>query len=97
MKAQLELLPGVRRSDPSTSLEAANSMVEGAALHRAKILAVLGDGVARMYVEIADVCGLDPVAVARRLSELHRFGAIRRLSQTRITPSGRPAHLWEAV
>ena len=95
---QLDLvIPGARRSDPETSLAAANSMLEGAADHRAKILAVLADGIARTYVEIADVCGLDPVAVARRLSELHRLGAIRRRAETRLTPTGRPAHLWEAA
>lgn len=97
MSAQLDLLPGVRRSDPETSLVAANSMVEGAADHRAKILAVLADGCPRTYVEIAEDCGLDPIAVARRMAELLRLGQVRRLSRTRLTPSGRPARVWEAA
>lgn len=95
---QLDLvIPGVRRSDPTTSRDAANSMLEGAAAHRAKILAVLSDGKPRTYVEIADAAGLDPIAVARRLAELHRLGAIRRLTGTHLTPSGRAARLWESV
>ena len=91
---QLALLPGVRRSDVETSVEAANGMVEGAAAHRAKILAALSDGSARTYVEIAAVAGLEPVAVARRLSELARLGQVQRLSETRLTPSGYKARLW---
>jgi len=93
---QLALLPGVRRVDPETSVEAANGMIDGAAAHRAKILAALADGIARTYVEIADVCGLDPIAVARRMSELGRLGQVQRLVETRLTPSGYKARLWRA-
>lgn len=89
-------LPGVRRSDPETSLEAANGMIEGAADHRAKILVALSDGIARTYVEIADVCGLEPIAVARRMSELARLGQVQRLQEKRPTPSGYQARLWRA-
>lgn len=91
------VIPGVRRTDPSTSLDAANSMLAGAAAHRAKILAVLQDGVPRTYVEIADACGLEPIAVARRMAELLRLGQVRRLGATRPTPSGCKAKLWEAA
>jgi predicted transcriptional regulator len=95
---QLDLvIPGVRRSDPETSLAAANSMLAGAADHRAKILAVLQDGIPRTYVEIAEACGLDPIAVARRMSELAKLGQVRRLAATKPTPSSRAAHLWEAA
>lgn len=98
MKAeQLDLvIPAVRRSDPETSVDAANGMIEGAADHRAKILAALADGIARTYVEIAAVCRLEPIAVARRMSELARLGQVQRLQEKRPTPSGHEARLWRA-
>lgn len=102
MSDQLALLeddadPRARRTDPETSHVAAATMREGAAAHRAKIHAVLTDGIPRTYVEIAEACGLDPIAVARRMLELVRLNRVVRLRETRPTPSGRPAHLWMAA
>lgn len=102
MTEQLVLLdeavaPIARRTDPETSKIAAVTMREGAAHHRALIAAVLADGVARTYVEIGEACGLNPIAVARRMVELLRLGQVVRLPATRRTPSGRAAHLWRAA
>ena len=99
MSAQLSVFdaPLARRRDPATSHIAAASMQAGAAAHRALILAVLRDGLPRTYVEIASATRLDPIAVARRMAELLRAGLVRRLPETRLTPSGRPAHLWKAA
>ena len=46
-----------------------------------------------IYTEIAADTGLQPVAVNRRYHELRQLGHAVRLKETRMTPSGRPAHV----
>jgi len=72
-------------------------MQDGAAHHRQVILHAMRGKPAMTYVEIATVAHLNPIATARRMSELLRMGSVQRLQETRLTPSGRPAHLWEAI
>lgn len=64
--------PAARRRDPETSKAAALKAVDFVALHRARILAVL-DQPGTIY-DLAERCGLDRVAIARRLPELAREG-----------------------
>lgn len=88
-------VPLARGDDPKTSKLAAASMVEGALKHRALIVDALGyPSKPLTYCEIAERTGLDPVAVNRRLASMRREGLVRRLDETRETPSGRLAHLY---
>jgi len=104
MSEQLALLeeavaPIARRADPVTSKIAAATMREGAALQRAQVLAALerrGDAGA-IYTDLAVDTGLAPVAIDRRLPELRTLGLAIRLPETRLTPSGRPAHVHRAT
>lgn len=86
-----------RSSDPETSKIAACSMAEGAKRQREEIYwALLRAGIPLTYEEIAQRSGLDPVQVGRRLSEMlnpEKDGRVERLNETRLTTTGRPAHL----
>lgn len=62
-----------RRKDPETSQIAAGKVREFAAGHYARIMAALRDGPGT-YVEIAQRCGLERHAVARRLPEMASLG-----------------------
>lgn len=62
-----------RRRDPETSQEAAGKVKAFAANHFNRIAAALREGPAT-YVEIADRCGLERHAVARRLPEMGHLG-----------------------
>lgn len=62
-----------RRRDPETSQEAAGKVKAFAANHFNRIAAALREGPAT-YVEIADRCGLERHAVARRLPEMRHLG-----------------------
>lgn len=64
----IDLAPKARRRDPSTSHAAAAKAGSFAVNHRNRIMAVLHG---RMTIkDIAAKCGLDHVAVARRMPEL---------------------------
>lgn len=67
-------LPAARRRDPETSKAAALKAANFAAVHRARILAVL-ERPGTIY-DLAERCGLDRVAIARRLPELARDGLV---------------------
>ena len=94
---QLALRLRAHHHDPQTSRDAAASMRDGAAHHRHAILHAMRGKAPMTYVEIATIAHLNPIATARRMSELLRMGSVQRLPQTRLTPSARPAHLWEAL
>jgi len=87
--------PRARARDPETSQTAAQGARAAAAAHRARILAWLeAQGpVGGTYTEIAAGVFLEPVQVDRRLVDLRRTGHLVRLSTTRRTPSGCPAHV----
>jgi predicted ArsR family transcriptional regulator len=94
----LHTIPASRSTDPGNSHAAGASMVMTAATHRSQIWAALHRCGPMGRYEIAEVTGLDPVAVARRLSELVGQGLCRR-SKTRqeMTPSGRMGSVWKVA
>jgi predicted ArsR family transcriptional regulator len=94
----LEMIPASRSTDPHTSHAAGQSMTMAAATHRSLIRQALHNCGPMGRYELAEVTGLDPVAVARRLAELVGQGLCRR-SDTKheTTPSGRQGSVWEAT
>lgn len=66
-----------RKRDPETSQRAASKVRDFAAGHYAKIMHALRDGGPGTYREIADRCGLERHAVARRLGEMSNLGVYR--------------------
>lgn len=65
-----------RRGDPATSQEAASKVREFAANHYNLIAAALRDAPGT-YTEIAERCGLERHAVARRLPEMGHLGVTK--------------------
>jgi predicted ArsR family transcriptional regulator len=94
----LDTIPASRRTDPGNSHAAGQSMVMAAASHRSLIWSALKHAGPMGRFEIAEVTGLDPTAVARRLAELVGQGLCRR-SKTKheTTPSGRQGSVWETT
>ena len=100
------IVPRARRTDPETSHEAAESMVEGAASQRAEILRVLRDdhelwmwspSCGMTADELDEYIGWRATTAGRRLIELQRLGLVRRTTEKRPTRSGRAAFVWVAV
>lgn len=71
-----------RRSDPATSQRAASKVRQFDSGHFALIMEALAQGPAN-FKEIAERCGLERHAVARRLPELRDAGKVRRTDQER--------------
>jgi predicted ArsR family transcriptional regulator len=94
----LERIPASRSTDPHTSHAAGQSMTTAAATHRSLIWNALKHAGPMGCYELAEVTGLDPVAIARRLAELVGQGLCRR-SETKheTTPSGRQGSVWETT
>lgn len=67
-----------RSRDPETSQRAGRNARQFAAGHFALILDALADDVGRTYKQIAERCGLEQHAVARRLKEMEAAGLVRR-------------------
>lgn len=74
--------PRARRTDPQTSQRAGRNARQFAAGHAALILEALASG-AGTFRELAQRCGLEPHAVARRLKELEAAGKVRRTAEER--------------
>ena len=72
-----------RTSDPITSKVAGEKTKEFRARHIAKIWNCLKDHGNKTYKEIAEVTGLEPVAVARRRKEMEENRLIEVLKETR--------------
>jgi predicted ArsR family transcriptional regulator len=83
-----------RTDDPATSKDAARQSHGLASEHRRQILAALEGGVELTAGEIAVRCGLTSLQVSRRMAELRSDGEIVATTNTRPTPSGRPAQVW---
>jgi hypothetical protein len=94
VSVQLDLLtqPAARRTDPATSHVAAAQVRFAAGSHRALILAALERASRRgaTHRELAELTGLHPVQVDRRLIELRRLERAVRLTEIRGEP---PAHV----
>jgi len=74
MQTELTFEPvRARKRDPETSKEAAGKVRNFAAGHYALIMDALRKGPGT-YVEIAERCGLERHAVARRLKEMESLG-----------------------
>lgn len=69
--------PRARRTDPATSHRAARNARQFATGHFALILGALESGPGT-FKEIAERCGLERHAVARRLPELQQAGRVKR-------------------
>lgn len=86
-----------RRSDPSTSHEAARRVREFASGHAATILSCLKDHGPLTVDEIAKHTPLLAHQINKRLPELQRSGLVVPTGETRLSASGRPERVWRAV
>jgi predicted transcriptional regulator len=75
--------PLSRRSDPATSHQAADRAASFAGKHRALIWNALIDNGPRTPRELADITGMDYVAIQRRGAEMERAGLITRGPEVR--------------
>lgn len=91
--------PRARRTDPSTSHQAAESVVESAAVQRAAILRVLKKSPKGLTNDELDTFfGWRTGTASRRTSELYEAGEIqRREGDERPTATGRPAQINRAL
>ena len=85
-----------RRGDPSTSHAAAEAAQSLAQVHVERILRSLevGEGTAET---IGDRCGLDNVAVCRRLAAMERQNMVARTGRKERQRNNRPAEVWEKI
>lgn len=76
--------PRARRSDPATSHDAAERARAFTAKHEATIFGAISDAgdTGATYKEIAKATGMEPVAVARRLSAMGARGLIERSAKS---------------
>ena len=74
-----------RTHDPQTSVLAAQRALAFRESHEARICRMLSafGGIGATYREIAHACGMEPVAVARRLKGMEARGMICRSGHTR--------------
>lgn len=86
-----------RRNDPQTSKDAAARVAEFAAGHRAEILAALKRGGPSSPERLAEISGLDRIAICRRLPELERDGTAAPTGETVPTKAGRSQRVWKAL
>jgi hypothetical protein len=87
------LFARAKNSDPITSHEAADRVVEFEGSHYAQIWQALDGGQAMTPHEIGAVTGLEFYAVAKRLPELEQKGCVERHGYG-VNPSGRRATKW---
>jgi predicted transcriptional regulator len=92
----LNLFPRVRKDDPITSFEAADSIQESAAKHHKIIQECLKDNGPLGKDGIARLAGLESNQVARRLNEMKTLGLISLTGNTVKSNSGRNEREWTA-
>jgi predicted ArsR family transcriptional regulator len=99
MQMSMEFQPShlARKTDPSTSHEAAARVKEFGKSQQQLILSALRRFTKAGAEQIAAATKLDAYQVRKRTSELSRDGLIRVTGDTRKTASGRPERVWEAV
>ena len=83
-----------RREDPLTSHRAAQEASGLAQAHVRLICDALASGTGTAE-EIGDRCGLDNVAVCRRLASMERQDMVARTTDKRRQRNGRLAQVWE--
>jgi predicted ArsR family transcriptional regulator len=101
LDAALQAVPRVRRTDPSTSIEAAWMAQSVAKSHQDKILALLRShkrigGEPMGAEQIGFFLGIEPYAVRKRLPELMRDGFVVAVGE-RKTSTGRTERTWESL
>lgn len=89
--------PLARNTDPITSHMAADSAAKFNQSHADRILAALRQQGPSTAHELEKASGLTVVQIDRRLIEIERQGHARRTKETRRTPTGGRAFVWEAV
>ena len=82
----------VRKQDPVTSFEAAESTKSFVSRYQGLILDAMADGNPLASEQIADIIGLDHSAVWRRMSELEKGRKIIKTDLFHINRSGRRAY-----
>ena len=82
-----------RNVDPETSKLAAETVHQFSGVHHQKIYEALKQKDGTFY-EIAEISGLSPSAVWRRLNELERSGKVRTTGEMRNGPTGRKCRVW---
>ena len=92
-----DILARARRSDPSTSKQAAERGDGIAKDHARRIVEWLGANGPATKDGIAAGLSLDPVQVARRMRDLERAGLVRDTGQTAPLKTGRKGILWGAA
>lgn len=93
--------PRVRRNDPTTSHEAADSN-NFPRSHRLvlNVLYTAGRPLAQFEVERAAAVGMEwlsPSRIRSAFSELEALGKVERTEDFRTTPSGRRAQVWRVL
>jgi len=89
--------PVARHSDPVTSHAAADSMVDHAHNQRAEILASIHEHGPQTNDELDFLLGYRIGTASRRTAELIRSGHLIRSDETRLTRTGRAAHILKAA
>jgi predicted transcriptional regulator len=90
----LDLFPRVRKDDPITSFEAADSIKEVSAKHYKVIVECLQSNGPLGKDGIAKLTGLDGSQVSRRLNEMKVLGLITLTGKTVKSSSGRNEREW---
>ncbi len=84
-----------RNTDPPTSHKAAETVVEFKGEHHRKIYEALKTMKDGTFYEIAEVAGMPPSSVWRRLNELEKSGRIITTGEERHGNSGRMCRIWK--
>jgi predicted ArsR family transcriptional regulator len=92
-----EQFPAARRTDPTTSHQAAASARELREQHHSVILAALRAHGPAGKDRIAALTRLTGVQICRRLIELQRDGLIQPTGRTVLSTAGRNEREWEAL
>ena len=91
------MLPLARGNDPITSFQAADSAKAFIRTHEELIVATLSRYGAMGVDFIASFSNLEPHAVGKRMSALHKRGEIALTGRTVKSDSGRDQREWRAV
>ena len=86
--------PVARNTDPPTSHEAADSMVDAAGAQQSAILDALRSWGPMNHSQLDDFLGYPAHTSNRRLPELRRMGLVERTGAKTLTSSGRQAYVY---
>lgn len=86
-------IPASRNTDADTS-HAAIANHTGRERNAQKVWFAVRDNDRMTYRELANVCGLDPVEVMRRLNDLHRSGMVHKAEPRLCSTNGNRMTTW---